>query len=141
MQLRLGALLAASALALLAGCPRGGSGSECLDDRDCSSGDVCARDELCWPAAEVRAVRVTWTVGGAAATAAACQRHPDLYIRFNGGVADDLGFSPVPCEIGQFSIDKLPLPFTRVELGDDRRGGAWTSGPITSGAAALDLAY
>ena len=43
-------------------------------------------------------------------------------------------------EIGRFVIDKLPRPFTLVELGVDDR--AWRRASITSaGTASLDLPF
>ena len=107
---------------VLAGCSLSAGGSECIVDRDCE-GDVCARDGLCHPASEVRAVTVRWTVRGAAASADSCAGNPDLFLRFDGPDSNDrLGFSPVPCSIGQFSMDKLPSRYEKVELGIEGGG-------------------
>jgi len=117
------------------------SGGECFVDQECISGEVCARDELCWPASEVHLVKATWTIRGQPASEASCAAHPDLHIRFNGNLSDDLGFAPVPCATGQFVVDRLPRPFTRVELGVDR-GGPGSSAPIDpAGMAVLDLPF
>jgi hypothetical protein len=139
-------LVAAMSLVLLGACPAPGgggpvSGAECFVDEECITGEVCARDDVCWPAADVRPVRTTWTVRGQPASETTCAGFPDLHIVFDGSVRDTLGFSPVPCAIGQFFIDKLPRPFTRVELGvDDTRMWATTTiGP--TGMAALDLTF
>jgi hypothetical protein len=130
-------------LALLGACPRPGGddvsgGGECFVDQECVTGEVCGRDDVCWPASEVRLVRTTWTLRGQPANDTTCAGFPDLHIVFDGNVSDDLGFSPVPCETGQFVVDKLPRPFTRVELGVD--GGPWRVTTISSsGTATLDL--
>ena len=109
-------LVLIAAIALLAGCPVEGEG-DCEVNEDCSGGLVCARDHACVDASQVRAIQVTWTINGAAASAASCEDH-DLYIEFsNGDRADSLGFSPVPCFAGQFSVDRLPRRFDQVELG------------------------
>ncbi len=124
-------------LAPLAGCPIEGTG-DCQLDSEC--GDlVCARDGICMTADSVRAVKATWTINGVAANAESCASAPDLYIRFNGATRDDsLGFSPVPCFTGQFTIDKLPKRFVSVQLGVD--GGTREVVDIDdSGMAIIDL--
>ena len=136
--------LAALSLVLLAACPpTGGGGSDgddCFVDEECATGEVCARDDLCWPAADVRPVETTWTVRGQPASETTCARYPELYIEFDGSVRDELGFSPVPCAIGRFTVDKLPRAFTRVELGAE--GGPWKATTISlSGDAQIDLAF
>jgi hypothetical protein len=110
---------AALALLLIAGCP-GGSDGECTIDAHCRDGEVCARDGSCAAPSEVRAVRTTWTVRGQPASATTCASHPDLFINFLGpGPGDTIAYSPVPCAIGQFTMDKLPLRFRQVELGPE----------------------
>ncbi len=116
--------------------PRNG---ECFVDEECFTGEVCARDEQCWPASEVRHVKATWTVRGQPATETTCARARDLHIIFDGDVRDHLGFSPVPCAIGQFVVDKLPRAFTRVELGVDDVGPWRTTTISSSGTATFDL--
>ena len=107
-------------LLLLAGCPMstGPSSGECETDGDCA-GNVCARDGLCYPAAEVRQVKTTWTILGQPASLATCGAVKDLEIGFSGGApgATPLAYAPVPCENGQWLMDKLPRSYTRVELG------------------------
>ncbi|MDB4960010.1 MAG: hypothetical protein JWP01_9 [Myxococcales bacterium] len=111
--------LIAAALFSLAGCPTSG-GSECTTDSSCGTGEVCARDSMCAESSAVRAVVTTWTVQGAEANATTCASHPDLFINFLGrDQGDTLGFTPVPCKLGQFSIDKLPDRFGQVELGTE----------------------
>lgn len=105
--------------ALAAACGPGG-GDECMIDDDCRGDLVCARNTQCLPASEVRVVRVTWTVRGEPASAAACASAPELYVLFySAQVGDAFGFAPVPCEIGLFTIDKLPRRYVSVEIGED----------------------
>ena len=133
-------LVTAIALAGLAGCPlSNSSGGECQIDRDCSSGDVCARDEMCAAASTVRQVTAVWTIRGADANVTTCAAHPDLYIQFIGNdLSDTLGFSPVPCMNGQFTVDKLPDRFRQVQLGVE--GGVHDTRTIDAqGTATLDL--
>lgn len=131
-------ILAATLLASLAGCPTS-TGAECELDKDCGGGDVCARDHMCTAASSVRAVMATWTIRGAEASTTTCGTQQDLYITFIGDDFNDtLGFAPVPCKLGQFGVDKLPIRFKQVELGVE--GG--TSDVRTldaAGFAALDL--
>ena len=136
--------IAALSLILLGGCPPPGvetGGGECFVDEECVSGEVCARDDHCWPEAEVRRVETTWTLRGQPANATTCASAPNLHIVFDGNVSDDLGFAPVPCALGAFNIDKLPRAYTRIELGvDDTR--LWTTTSIGStGQVALDLRF
>jgi hypothetical protein len=108
------------ALALLAGCSSGGWEGDCVIDDHCRGSEVCARDRSCVLPTEVRAVRATWTVRGEPASTLTCAQHPDLTIRFLSDVSEDaLVYAPVPCRIGQFTIDKLPLRYRRVNLGAD----------------------
>lgn len=108
------ALLAS--VVLLGGCPRQGGG-ECMVDGECLSSEVCARDGSCATPSNVRDVKAVWTLRGMPATDTTCAGHPQLYINFNGGPGEEIGFSPVPCNLGQFVITKLPKSYTRVELG------------------------
>jgi hypothetical protein len=139
-------LALAGALALgLGGCQPpsdgGPSDGDCDVDEECGGGEVCARDNLCWSASDVRSVRTTWTLRGQPADTTKCARFPDLYIQFRGPGVENLGFSPVPCANGQFFVDKLPREFTRVEVGTDDNT-VWDNTPISSaGSAALDLAF
>ncbi len=107
-------------------------------DTTCGT-DVCARDGNCYPAASVRAVHVTWTVGGEPANSMTCASEPDLLIAFEDSFGDWIGFSPVPCRTGTFFVDKLPTVYDGVELGID--GGSGTFSPIDpeTGDAMIDL--
>lgn len=92
----------------------------CHQDTQCEAGEVCARNDGCWPPSEIREVHVTWTVGGMPANATTCDAAPDLMIQFvatSPATNPRLGYAPVPCAEGEFSIDKLPIAFTLVGLG------------------------
>lgn len=121
----------------LAGCPATNHGGDCNVDSDCQP-QVCARDGACYDAADVRSVKATWTIDGAAPSTVSCNGF-DLYIRFRGPSPDDsMGFAPVPCFAGQFTIDKLPRRYDSVELGVD--GGVRDTSAIdANGDALLDL--
>ena len=113
-----------AALALLAagaGCPADSTPSMCETDSQCGS-DVCARDGECLPASQVRSAKLTWTIRGMTADATTCASSPSFYINFDSSMTGEaFGFAPVPCQEGQFSIDKLPLRFDEVEIGVDAR--------------------
>lgn len=126
-------------LGSLAGCPLSSTNSECQLDKDCGSDEVCARDSTCSAASDVRQVMAVWTIRGGAANVMTCAAHPDLYISFIGADSGDtLGFAPVPCQLGQFMVDKLPSRFKQVELGVE--GGTSDRRTIdATGRAVLDL--
>lgn len=124
----------------------GGGGSSdyrCHADEECASGGVCARNGECLTASAVRVVRTTWTLAGVRASVDACAGAPKLAITFTtSGGGEMFGFSPVPCEAGKFTVDKLPTRFTTVTLGrvgDDYSGAAAVFD--ADGNAAIDLPY
>jgi hypothetical protein len=124
----------------------GGSGAPgfgCHDDSQCPAGEVCARTSACFKTSDVQAVHVDWTVHGMAADQATCSTIEDLEIQFSGSgpIPPHLGFAPVPCVEGKFSIDKLPLMFTTVGLGIPKLGLAWGNIDAATGDAAIDLVY
>jgi hypothetical protein len=86
-------------------------------------------------------VRVTWTVNGVPATPMTCAPTPDLQIAFLGFEAgeDPLGFAPVPCDTGQFVVDKLPRSYTQVELGREGSGSPETRAIGTTNLVEFDL--
>ena len=130
-------LALAAVLAGLAGC--GGDGSSmCTTDSQCG-GDVCARDGECLPAASVRMAKLSWTIQGMAASAQTCAASPSFSIYFDSSTTDEsFGFEPVPCQEGQFTIDKLPERFDLVEIDlQDRQLGLTALAP--DGTAAFDL--
>lgn len=109
-------------LLVFAACPMttGPSTGECNSDGDCH-GNVCARDGFCYPPETVRSVKTTWTILGRPATASTCGAVTNLAIAFTGGAAgeDPLMYAPVPCELGQWLMDKLPDTYRYVELGKE----------------------
>ncbi len=110
----------------------------CRQDSECGV-QVCARDGLCYPAASVRLVVTTWTIDGEVADARKCVGHPDLYIHFAIANGDSFGYAPVPCRNGKFTVDKLPVSYTRVQIGPEGTSDG-TSALITStNAAMIDL--
>ena len=123
--------------------PGGGSIDGCKQDSECSASQVCARTGDCLPASEVRAVHVTWTLRTMPASETSCANSPKLAIRFSMvGNFDSLGYSPVPCPNGKFTVDKLPRTFThaRLSLVDDPVDQPWTRFD-DAGDAAIDLPF
>lgn len=112
---------AAIVVALLAGCGSSSTHPQCTTDADCGT-EVCARDGECLPAAEIRLVKLTWTIRGSAASPTACAQSPDFYVQFDSiDVNDSFGYEPVPCDQGQFTVDKLPKRYVQAEIGIDNR--------------------
>jgi hypothetical protein len=100
---------------------------------------VCARDGECLLASQVHIIHVTWTLQGAAASAMTCASSPDLEIDFTDASGEQLGFAPVPCAEGKFTIDKMPTWYTSVSLGLE---GTLNYVAFDSmGNAAIDLPY
>jgi hypothetical protein len=120
--------------------PIGDFSGDCSSDAVCRGGEVCARSGGCYPPSQIRSIQVTWTLDGQAASAETCGASQDLEIDFHGSDGGSLGFAPVPCVAGKFSIDKLPVSFTSVRLGTR---GHWASGELdhVTGEAALDLSF
>ena len=124
-------------LAACGACGSGGGNSKCTSDSQCG-GEVCARNGECTAAANIRMVKVTWTVRGQQASATTCGATTSLELWFDSA-QDYFGYEPVPCMEGQFTIDKIPLRFEEVEL--DRAGGSPVGySPIpATGTVAFDL--
>jgi hypothetical protein len=119
----------------------------CTSDAECQP-SVCARDHACHAADDVRSVLTTWTIVGKPASATACARVPKLYIRFDTDLAvEAITFAPVPCELGQFLLDKAPGHSIQVELGGydglviNPNGGFGAQRKLidASGAVAFDM--
>lgn len=129
-------------LVLLAGCPRQSEGV-CDEDVECDDGTVCARgDHLCVLPTEVRMVRAEWTINGEPADVGTCGGDLDLRIQFlSDNFEDDFGFSPVPCETGLFTVDKLPVRYRSVELGIEGSGLSDRSSFDAAGNALLNLQF
>ena len=127
------------ALGVLASCDNTASiGDPCAQDSDCAS-NVCARTDVCASQDGVCAVRVTWTIRGAAPTAAACTAYDPFELDFEGFDGNFVGFVPVPCMAGLFSIDKLPVDLDRVLLGTENSSNAVSATIDVNGNAAIDL--
>ena len=120
--------------------PGGNPVSGCHQDSECG-GQVCARDGTCEAAADLRAIHVTWTLHGQPANTTSCAHSPNLQIQFTSPANDQLGFAPVPCREGKFSIDKLPTWYNVVGLGLDASGGYSAAIDRLTGNAAIDLLY
>lgn len=123
---------------LLAGCPSSSTHQECMTDTDCGT-EVCARDGECLPAGDIRLVKLSWTIRGSAASPTTCAASPDFYVQFDSPYAgDSFGFEPVPCDQGQFTVDKLPKRYNQVEIGIGNR--FLDAAPIdATGQATFDL--
>jgi hypothetical protein len=131
---------AAWLLVQVAGCGSSNTGGMCQVDSDCG-GEVCARTNECLPASQIRMVKVTWTIRGMAASAQTCAASPSFYIQFDGrSVQDTAAYAPVPCDQGQFSVDKLPRRFDQVEMGVEGRVHDIAIIDPTSGTATFNLA-
>jgi len=126
-------------LLLVAACPSSDTKTECTVDSDCGGGTVCARDGECLAASDVWPVKVSWTIRGSAANASTCASSPDFYLQFDAELQQDtFGYEPVPCEQGQFLVDKLPKRFVQVEIGENNR--FLDAAPISAqGSASFDL--
>jgi hypothetical protein len=126
-------------LVILTGCPRQSDGV-CDEDVECEVGQVCSRgDHLCVGPSEVRVTTTNWTINGQPPDTGNCQGLT-LYIQFLSDFDNDnFGFSPVPCETGRFSVDKLPLRYRAVELGVQGGSENDRASFDTEGNAMLDL--
>jgi hypothetical protein len=124
-----------------AGSGSAGSGSAGSDAG--AGGEVCARDGVCVPAADVITVHVKWTISGQPANATTCANNQSLELDFSGNTGYGYGYAPVPCVEGEFTITKLEDYYTSVQLGTQYDPGSGSSGPIPSGGGtvSLDLPY
>ena len=124
--------------------PGGSTEGRCRSDGACSSGDLCARDGTCLSPAQIYPAHVMWTLSGQPAGKTACDASPDLEIGFYTDSGDGyLGYAPVPCIAGKFTVDKLPRTYRRVRLGRDPGAGDGEAATIdgATGDAVLDLPY
>ena len=117
----------------------------CTADSQCGSGQVCARTYECMGTSYVHAIHVTWTIQSQTATQTSCStaNATNLQIDFSGNSESPWGYAPVLCMEGKFSIDKMPIAYSYVNLGRD---GDVTSGggskiDTTTGEAVIDLPY
>jgi hypothetical protein len=106
-----------AALALASGCTLSGNG-DCRNDLDCDLGAVCANTRECVAGDTVHYVRLTWTIGGLPADPRSCAPIPDLEVAIadEDGLASPATYAPVPCALGQYVFDKLPLAYDRLSL-------------------------
>ena len=124
----------------------GGGGSTsygCHADTECGSSYVCARDGECLAATSVHMIHANWTIKGQPASDATCTNAKNLDITFEASTtADQFGFSPVPCNAGRYTIDKMPSRYTSVTLSRAGDGyGGDTAVFDAEGNAQLDLPY
>lgn len=99
----------------LAGCFTSASTEECRVDSDCS-GLICTRVGAC--ATSAHSLRVEWTVRGLTADRAeACAGIAELELTASDPITSEAhAVRPVPCEIGSFTFDKLPLGYTDITI-------------------------
>lgn len=127
--MRVGLALAIAAAGIAgAGCfaPLDDGGS-CRTDGDCPD-TTCTRVGAC--ASETYALRIQWTVRGAAPNVAgACDGIGELEVSISDRATGRAhAVRPVPCGSGSFFYDKLPLGYTEVSLtAYSARGGFLTS--------------
>lgn len=144
--------LLALVLATLAGCPMqgndggysyyppgGGPEGGCKTDDDCASGLACARDGSCLDSSQIHHISTAWTIRGQPASDATCAREPNLEIQFSDGVSVGIGYAPVPCNEGRFTVDKMPTYYTTVGLGDETSSNPMTLDLDTDGNVTFDL--
>lgn len=85
-------------------------------DNSCPTGEVCARIGGCTPLDEIRAIHIYWTVSGKPANATTCAPAPSLYLQVAPPDSFGIGWAPVPCSQGKFTVDKIPISFSEVDL-------------------------
>jgi hypothetical protein len=107
----------------------------------CGSDRVCTRDNRCLPPDQVRAVHITWTVSGAPASPTSCAAAPDLLLDLQSRSGPHLGFEPVPCAEGEFTVDRLPTDYDAVQLGRASDRALQRAAIDAAGNAMLNLPY
>lgn len=132
----------ALAFVLLVGCvhPSSAPPDHC-GSAGCGADLVCTRDHRCLPSDEVRAVHVTWTVSGAPASATSCAAAPDLVLDLRSRSGSSLGFEPVPCAEGRFTVDRLSTDYDTVQLGRASDRELQRAAIDAAGNAMLNLPY
>ncbi len=146
--------LLALVLATAAGCPApgddggysyyppgGGPQGGCKSDDDCASGLACARDGSCLDSSQIHHISTAWTVHGQPASDATCASQPNLEIQFSDGFSDGfgIGYAPVPCNEGRFTVDKMPTYYTTVGLGAANSASLMTLELDRDGNVSFDL--
>lgn len=140
---------------LLVGCGTsdGGDGGPRPPSEDehggCGGGPACPSDQVCLrggggcvPPDQSWSVHLRWTVRGQPATAAACAPSPDLRVAFSGRDPGSIGFAPVPCKAGLFTIDRVARDIVNAEL-QPTVGGATAHAMIdpVTGEGTADLSF
>lgn len=133
----------ALAFVFLVGCvhPSSSPPGVCNGGAGCGADLVCTRDNQCLPPDEVRAVHVTWTVSGTPASPTSCAAAPDLLLDLRSRSGPHLGFAPVPCAEGKFTVDRLPTDYDTVELGRTSDRALQRAAIDATGNAMLNLPY
>jgi hypothetical protein len=123
--------------------PNGPITGGCVKDTDCVGTDVvCSRDGSCASASTVRTVHVAWTLKGAAANAATCAAAPNLTLHFVAGTDGEwVGYAPVPCSEGKFTVDKLQSWYTRATLKKENDTTKQSGTFDETGNVTIDLPY
>ncbi len=106
-----------------AGCFTSAGGDECRIDSDCG-GLTCTRVGAC--AAETRTMRIEWTVQGLTTDQpGACVGVSELDVTVSDPTTGEtFTVRPVPCAVGSFFFDKLPLGFTEATVSAYGSSGA-----------------
>jgi hypothetical protein len=108
-----------------------GTGSACMTDADCGSGEVCANTEECAQPSSLIAVHVSWTIGGQTPTPmspAACANVNHLAVSvLDSYDQSEITWSPVTCTPPLMTFTKLPTRFDTIEV-DARDSGDATIG-------------
>jgi len=131
-------LVACGAALLAGGCFASLDDGTCRADVDCN-GATCPRVGEC--ATDTYALRIEWTVHGLTTDqAGACDGVAELEVAIEDpSTGAEHAVRPVPCSVGSFFYDKLPLGYTDVTLAaygagdsflDSARGSALGSGGV-----------
>jgi len=133
----------ALAVVVLVGCAGNGDESaERCGNKTCQPGELCTRTDECVAASEVRAIHVSWTLGGQPGNATTCTGKPDLSaLIFSSLDRGHLMYSPVPCAAGMFSVDRLAIWFDLVQLGALNDAGRQGGKLDSAGNLTLDLPW
>lgn len=106
----------------------------------CSSGFECTRTGDCLPPSQIRAIHLQWTIQGQPASEDTCAPAPLFYVNFfSSFTGEQVGFAPVPCKEGKFTIDKFNTDYDNSEIGIND-GGTLAQLPIdANGTSLFDL--
>ncbi len=122
--------------------PNPGNNGGCHQDSDCGSGSlICARDFSCVSKSETYTAHISWTIGAQPASKTTCAHLPDLDLQFRTTDNYFFGFSPIACDQGKFTIDKLPTWYVETTIGPTGSSGTLARIDPITGIATLDLPY